>query len=143
MLINIDITASNLTAENATILAGKFRDEGIDIVTNNDAKLMINSAFNTYDNKTTVKKITPNYVGIALVGGGSVYGGYLINDYLNPNLIKGISVALAVAGLKNFNPSNSGGILDPIFNIRTSDKYFKNLKTEIKTNLNFNNLTNQ
>jgi hypothetical protein len=142
---NIDITASNLKAENGTILSGKFRDEGIDISANNDAKLMINSAFNTYDNKTTVKKVTPNYVSIAAVSAASIYAGYKLNNYLTANgfpyVVDSISLIAGILSSKNINPKNSGGSLDFIYNIRTSQNYKIHQQTEINSNLNFNNLT--
>ncbi len=156
-MINIDITASNLTAENGTILAGKFRDEGIDIVTNNDAKLMINSAFNTYDNKTTVKKVTPNYVGIVALSAGSALIGQAIGNYLTSSVsnvgpiipittvavVSGVGAGYAgISGALSINPDNKS-IFDPLINIRSFYESSSTSKSSINSNLNFNSLTTQ
>lgn len=141
------ITASNLTADNATILTGKFRDQNTNIETavNSDAKLTLNSALNTYDNKTKVEKVTPNYLGIAVVSAGSVYAGYKLNKYLTtkglPYVVDTISVIGGISSSKNTNPQNSGGPLDFLYNIRTGQDYKIHQQNEINTNLNFNNLT--
>ena len=154
---NIDITASNLTAENATILAGKFRDEGIDIVTNNDAKLMINSAFNILQINTTVKKVKPNYVGIAAVAGGSALIGQAIGNYLTSSVsnvgpiipitsvavVSGVGAGYAgISGALGINPDNKS-IFDPLINLRSSSKSSSTFNSEINSNLNFNSLTTQ
>ena len=129
----------------ATILAGKFRDGGTDMITNSDAKLKLSSAFDTYDNKTTVEKVTPNYLGIAAVSAGSVYAGYKLNKYLTakgfPYVVDTISVIGGISSSKNTNPQNSGGSLDFLYNIRTNQDYKIHRQNEINTNLNFNNLT--
>ena len=139
------ITASNLSADSGTILTGKFRDSGLDIIVNSDAKLTTNSAFNTYDNKTTVRKVVPNYVGIAAVAAGSVYAGQQLNAYLTaqgfPYVVDAISVIGGAVSTRNISSGNDGGSLDFLYNIRTKKEYDHQKRTEIKTDLNFNNLT--
>ena len=66
------ITASKLSADTGTILTGKFRDGfGTETITNTDAKLNINSAFDTYKHTVDVEKV--NQIMIlhmsALLGG--------------------------------------------------------------------------
>jgi hypothetical protein len=154
---NIDITASNLKAENGTILAGKFRDEGIDIVTNNDAKLMINSAFNTSQTNTTVKKVKPNYVGIVALSAGSALIGQAIGNYLTSSVsnvgpvipittvavVSGVGAGYAgISGALGINPDNKS-IFDPLINLRSSSESSSTFNSEINSNINFNSLTTQ
>ncbi len=146
---DVNITASNLTADNATILTGKFRDEGIDISVNSDAKLMINSAFNASQTNITVKKVTPNYVGIAVVAGGSIYLGHILTTpigsmgpklpILSSQIVNTMGFASAISQIPNIN-NDEKSFIDPIYNIRSKNTYVSQKSIEIKTDLNFNNL---
>jgi len=144
------ITASNLSADNGTILTGKFRDSGTDVIANSDVKLATNSALNTYDNKTTVRKVVPNYVGIAAVAAGTAYLGYKLTTPVGqlgpqiPIISSPIANTIAVVGLgnssSNISSGNSGGFLNPLYNVRSKNSYSNSSSIEIKTGLNFNTL---
>lgn len=152
------ITASNLTADNATILAGKFRSGGIDTITNSDAKLTLNSAFDTSKTETSTKKTSPNYAGIAALSGAEAllvhYGTEKILSTLatkaSPELIKIIAIEAAFIGSGKTGYDLKSGIsptdkswTDSITNNRSSELSTNHISTEIKTNLNFNNLTTE
>jgi filamentous hemagglutinin len=134
---NTEITASNLKADNATILTGKFRDQSTnqETIINPDAQLKLNSAFNTQENNTVVKKVVPNYVGIAVVAGGAAYAG----AYTEAKSGSWFLGQVASSDIK-FGAQLIGGSL---FNIRSKSSYSNYKETEIKTDLHFNNLTTQ
>jgi hypothetical protein len=138
------ITASKLTADNAVILTGKFRDLITDeeIIARPDAQLKINSALNTYDNKTTVRKITPNYATIAIVSAAAALSSYKANQ-----AILKLTGSQALAFLGGSAASNaitySASLTDSILNIKHKKSYSDYRETEIKTELHFNNLTTE
>ena len=150
------IKASNITADNATILTGKFRDQSTnqETIINPDAQLKLNSAFNTQENHTTVRKVVPNYVGIAAVSAGATYAGAKAEAAL-----EGSSFAKSLGSLPENIPfiggdilpqlgnfatskiiSSSAGQIDPLFNIRNKSSSSSYKQTETNTNLHFNNL---
>jgi hypothetical protein len=157
------ITASKLTANNATILTGKFRDSlGVETVTNTDAQLNINSAFDTYKQTSTVERVKPNYVGIAVVAGASAYIGNSFMKAINPVTAAGPQVpmmvggylipsSLAIAGGLGYtgysgysnNDPNHKSFMDPILNIRSKSSSSILRSAEVRTDLNFNNLTTE
>ncbi len=154
------ITASKLSADNATILTGKFRDSlGADTITDSSAKLNVNSAFNTYDNTTTIHQVKPNYVGVAVVAAASQLASQALANMVSPVnqfgmigpqiptiimpqlIVGGASLTTAAAAkIGGDVASNSLGLIDPLFNLRSKDTYSTKSSTEIKTDLNFNNL---
>lgn len=147
------ITASNLKADNATILAGKFRDGGIDTITNSDAKLTLNSAFDTSKTETTTTRVKPNYVGIAVVSGVSTYVGYKLTTPvgpLGPQIpIISSSIATAIGAPytgyslnSNIDPDQKS-FMDPLYNIRNKSSSSNYEQKEIETNFHFNNLITQ
>ncbi len=158
------ITASNLTAEEATILTGKFKDQntGNETIVNDDAKLNINSAFDSTKTDTTTTRVKPNYVGIAVVSAASTYAAYEFSNAISPVPEVGfgpqipsitfagyaIPSALVIAGglsytgysgNSNIDP-NQRSLMDPLVNIRSKSSSSSYKELEIKTNLNFNNL---
>ncbi len=146
------ITASKLSADNATILTGKFRDSlGVDTVTDSSAKLNVNSAFNTYDNTTTIHQVKPNYVGVAVVSGLSAYAGISAEKGVVKYLAGTGTVAPVVAGILGTEAGYVAGkvtteslsLSDPLFNLRTKNTYSSDSSTEKKTILDFNLLTTE
>ena len=160
---DVTITASKLTANNATILTGKFRDSlGVETVTNTDAQLNINSAFDTYKQTSTGERVKPNYVGIAVVAGASAYIGNSFMKAINPVTAAGPQVpmmvggylipsSLAIAGGLGYtgysgysnNDPNHKSFMDPILNIRSKSSSSILRSAEVRTDLNFNNLTTE
>ena len=152
------ITASKLTANTATILTGKFRDSlGAEIITNTDAQLNINSAFDTYKQTSTVERVKPNYVGIAVVAGGLSYLAGAGESFLTspvgemgpvlPLLSNGLvaGAGISYTGYSGYSNKDTDqrSILDPVLNIRSKSSSSIYKATEIKTDLNFNNLTTE
>jgi hypothetical protein len=142
---DVTITASKLTANNATILTGKFRDSlGAETITNTDAQLNINSAFDTYKQTSTVERVKPNYVGIAVVAGGSALAGNKLMTTVPANYQLYAKAAGAIytgySVSENSDPDQKS-FMDPMVNIRSKDSYSLTKETEIKSELNFNSLT--
>ena len=138
---NTEITASNLSANNATILTGKFRDQntGETTIINPDAQLKINSAFDMKETKTTVERVKPNYVGIAVVSGVKTYISGELFGY-DPSLP---GIALTGYSLKTDKSPEEKGMFDLVVNFRDKSSSSTYKRNEVKTNLNFNNLITQ
>lgn len=156
------IIASNLSADRATILTGRFKDGGTDIITNPDAKINIQSELDFTKTENTTTRIKPNYVGIAAVAFVSSYASTVAGDYLTSpvpssssgmigpqipiisgataNMLTGAGVAYTGNSLNSNISPNQKSFMDPILNIRTKNTSSTYKETEIKTNLNFNNL---
>jgi hypothetical protein len=87
-------------------------------------------------------------VGIALMAGGSVYVGGLIDKWsivkggYYPHAVAALGAGSLISSITNIEPKNKS-ILDPFLNLREKDNSSSNQTREIKTNLNFNNLTTE
>ena len=138
---NTVIKASNLTADNATILTGKFRDQstGVENVVNVDSKLKLESAFDSVKTHTTVEKVKPNYVGIAVVSGVKTYISGELFGY-DPSLPE---IALTGYSLKTDKNPEEKGMFDLVVNFRDKSSSSTYKRNEVKTNLNFSNLITQ
>ncbi|MCE3254507.1 MAG: hemolysin, partial [Rickettsiaceae bacterium] len=150
-----EIKASNLSANNATILTGKFRDQntGIEDIVNIDSQLKLESAFDSKKTETAVERVRPNYVGIAVVSGATALISYALTTpvgSMGPQIpIIPSSIATPVgfgytvySGASNMNP-NQKSLIDHLINIRSKDNSSNYKQNEIKTDLHFNNLITQ
>jgi len=148
-------------AQRKSLLTGKFRDQntGVENVVNVDSKLKSESAFDSIKTDTTVERVKPNYAGIAVVAGVSVYAANSFINAINPvtdlgpqvpimlgntlipiTLVKSVGIGYtAYSGASNMSP-NQQSLMDPLVNIRSKDSSSSYEQKEIKTNLNFNNL---
>jgi hypothetical protein len=154
---NTNITASNLTADSATILTGKFRNVGGDTIVNTDAKLNINSVDNITKTYSRTDRVKPNYAGVAVVAAGSALTGQAIGNYLTSpvgdvgpvipitsiGVVSGVGAGYAgISGALGLSP-DSKSIFDPLINIRSLDESSSIFRSKVNSSINFNNLTTQ
>ena len=84
------------------------------------------------------------------MGGVSAYAANDFNEWLTPKSSPGLLNMITAEGVlytgysgySNSRPENRS-FMDPLVNIRSSESSSTNIQTEIKTNLNFNNLSTQ
>ena len=152
-----NIIASNLTADSATILTGKFRDGGSDTITNTDSKLNINSADNITKTYNRTERVKPNYVGVAVVAAGGALAGQAIGSYLTSpvsaagpvipiasvGVVSGVGAGYAGTSVALGISPESKSIFDPLINIRSSSESSFTSRSTVNSNINFNSLTTQ
>ncbi len=154
---DINITASNLTADNAIILTGKFRNDGGDNIVNVDAKLNIGSAENITQTYNKTQRVKPNYVGVAVVAGGSALIGQAAGSYLmspvsnagpvipitSPSVVGGVGfLYTGFSGASSMSPEKKS-LFDPIINTRSSSESFSIIRSWVDSSINFNSLISQ